>query len=207
MKIEINLKIIFAILIFLLINNLSTYIIFLIFVLIHEFSHLIVGLILGGKPKRMILSVFGVSLEFYSYVKAKSLYKIIFYLIGPFVNIIIACFIYFNYSRDNIMIEKIMIINFAIGTFNLIPILPLDGGKIIKEVLKLIFNSKNANRLSIYISKTILILITGIYGVLIIKIQNLSILFLIIYLWYLYKIEEKKYYIYMKTYKSIGNMI
>ena len=75
MKIEINLKIIFAILIFLLINNLSTYIIFLIFVLIHEFSHLIVGLILGGKPKRMIVSVFGVSLEFYSYVKAKSLYN------------------------------------------------------------------------------------------------------------------------------------
>ena len=207
MKIEINLKIILAILLFLLIENLDVYLIFLTFILIHEMCHLVVGIILGGKPKKMTISLFGVSLEFYSYVKAKTLYKIIFYAIGPFANIFIASFINFCCEDGNIILERIMIINYSIGFFNLIPILPLDGGKIVKEILKLIFNIQNASKISIYISKAILMIITTLYSVLIIKIKNITILFLIMYLWHLYKIEERKYNIFLKTSKAIENMI
>ena len=69
MKIEINLKIILVLILFLLLNNIDTYIIFLIFILIHELAHLFVGIMIGGKPRKLNLNQLGVSLEFYSYGK------------------------------------------------------------------------------------------------------------------------------------------
>lgn len=207
MKIEINLKIVFALLLFLMIKNLNTYLIFLIFILIHEFAHLIVGITLGGKPKKMVISVFGVSLEFYSYVKAKSFYKIIFYAIGPITNILIALLLSCIYTEKNLLIEKIITTNYMIGIFNLIPILPLDGGKIVKEIFKIFFKLETANKISIYGSKVILTIVSLVYSVLIIKIKNIAILFLIIYLWYLYTLEERKFLIYLKTNNAIKKMI
>ena len=206
MKIEINLKIIFAILLFFLIKNLNTYLFFLLFILIHELAHLIVGIIIGGKPKKMEISAFGVSLEFYSYDKVRSIYKIIFFVIGPLVNIIIGIAMLCLKTNNIIATDNIIIINFAIGIFNLIPILPLDGGKILKEFLKIILKEEKSNEIAIRISKMILILISLIYSVLIIKVKNIFILLLIIYLWYLYLKEEKKYYIYLKTKKAIKNV-
>ena len=95
----------------------------------------------------------------------------------------------------------------AIGIFNLMPILPLDGGKIIKEILKCFFKTEKVNRFIIYFSKCYLMLISFIYGILIIKIKNIMILILILYLWHLYFIEEKKYHIYEKMNNSIKNII
>lgn len=207
MKIEINLKIIFAIILFLIVKNLNTYLIFFIFILIHEIAHLIVGILLGGKPKKMVISVFGVSLEFYSYKKTSPIYRIIFFGIGPLVNILFAIVFVYVFKEKNALIEKIIITNFAIGIFNLIPILPLDGGKIIKEILKIFLKVETANKIAIYVSKVILILFSLVYSVLIIKIKNIIILFLIIYLWYLYSVEERKYLIYLKTNEAIKNMI
>ena len=51
MKIEINLKIIFVFLLFVLLNNIDTYIIFLIFIIIHEISHLTIAILIGAVPK------------------------------------------------------------------------------------------------------------------------------------------------------------
>lgn len=207
MKIEINLKIILAILLFLLIDNINTYLIFLFFILVHEIAHLIVGIALGGKPNKLTISLFGVSLNFYSYSKTKILYKIIFYAIGPIVNIIIATLIMWLIKEQLFIIKKIIIINYAIGIFNLLPILPLDGGNIIKEFLKIFFDTEKATKITIYFSKVILVIITLVYSILIIKIKNIIILFLIVYLWYLYGEEERKYHMYLKAKESINNIL
>ena len=135
MKIEINLKIFIVLILFFLTNNISTYLIFLFFMLIHEISHLMIGILIGGKPKKMSLDIFGISLEFNSYGKTKCLYNLLFYFSGPFINILIALIIYmFFYELENVYL--IIYTNLAIGLFNLIPILPLDGGKILREILK-----------------------------------------------------------------------
>lgn len=197
MKIEINLKIILVLILFLIIRNINTYLIFILFILIHEFAHLFVGICIGGKPKKLILSPFGASLEFYTYGNNNSIARIIFFLIGPFVNFFIA-FLLLNFD---IKLDKIIFTNLAIGMFNLIPILPLDGGKIIREVLKIFFGIEKSNNYTMIISKIILIMISFFYAVVIIKIKNIMILFLLIYLWYLYVIEEKKLYLY-NTIKS-----
>lgn len=206
MKIEINLKIVFAIIFFFMINNINFYLIFLLFIIIHEIAHLIVGILLGGVPSRMIISMLGVSIEFYSYGKNKTLHRIVFFLIGPFINFIIGYFA--NKFIMQTEIKKIIVYtNYAIALFNLVPILPLDGGKILKEILKLFLGFEKANTIMIIISKCFLVILSLIYSALIIKIKNIMILFLIIYLWYLYIIEEKKYYLYVKTKKAIENII
>lgn len=70
MKIEINLKIILILVLFLLINKIDVYAIFLIFIIIHEIVHALVGILLGFKPKVFKLNPLGVLIEFYSYNNA-----------------------------------------------------------------------------------------------------------------------------------------
>ena len=75
-------------------------IIFLFFIVVHEISHMIAGIIIGGKPKKISLNPFGLSLEFYYYGKDNFLYKIFFYLSGPMINLLIAIILYYmkNYN-------------------------------------------------------------------------------------------------------------
>ncbi len=206
MKIEINLKIIPVLILFLLLNNIDTYIIFLIFILIHELAHLFIGIMIGGKPRKLNLNPLGVSLEFYSYGKNKLIYKVLFYLAGPFVNFIIAIiFMYLEGIKGEY--EKIIYTNLAICIFNLIPILPLDGGKILKEILRVILGIGPSNKFMIVFSKCFLFAITFTYSIVIVKLKNVYLLILIGYLWYLYHIEEKKYNIFKKTSDSIKRVI
>ncbi len=206
MKIEINLKILLMLLLFFIFKNINMYCIFIIFIIIHEIAHLIVGLKIGGIPKKMTLNPFGISLEFYSYGKNNCLSKIIFYLIGPIANLICAI-IFINLKNYSFYREEIIYTNLAIFMFNLIPIYPLDGGKIINEILKIFIDTSKSNEIMIIFSKLVLVIISFTYSIFIIKIKNIMILFLILYLWYLFIIEEKKYEIYKKTKDSVRKIV
>lgn len=202
MKIEISLKIIFAVILFFLFNNLNVYLIFLFFVLIHEIAHLIVGLMIGGKAEKLYITPLGVSLEIYSYGKSNSLNKILFYLSGPLINLILSIG-FFYLKIDDVIKEKLIYTNLAICFFNLLPILPLDGGKLLKEIFAILFKPEISNDIIIVFSKLFLGIISLVYSVLIIKVKNIYILILLIYLWYLFLIEEKKYAILKKTRSEI----
>ena len=198
MKIEINLKIIIVLILCFIIKNINAYMIFLIFIIIHEIAHLIVGICIGGIPQKLSLNPFGVSLELYLYGKIKTINKIIFYLSGPIINLLIA-FIFFKFANAKYWSILIIYTNLAICFFNLIPIFPLDGGKVMKEILKEIIGVENSNKCVLLISKIFLTIVTFLYSFLIIKIKNIFVLVLIIYMWYIFFMEEKKYYIYEKA--------
>lgn len=206
MKIEINLKIILVFILFIIFNNISTYIIFIIFIAIHELAHMIAGIMIGGKPKKISLNPFGLSLEFYSYGKEKFLYKIFFFSAGPLINLLIALCLYF-FKDYQFFRQEIIYTNLAIGIFNLIPIVPLDGGKILKEILKKILGLEKATKFIIIFSKSILTVVSFLYSIYIVEIKNIMIFFLLLYLWYLYILEERKYYIYKKASDSIKKLI
>lgn len=124
------------------------------------------------------------------------------YLSGPISNFIIPAVVYYLNIENE---EKIKIIytNLSLCIFNLLPIIPLDGGNVLKEILKSKFNNLKANKINLYISKISLALLTFIYSIAIIKIKNISILILILYLWYLNFVEEKKIELLEKTYKIV----
>lgn len=202
MKIEINLKIFFIIILFFVFNYLDTYIIFLIFVIFHELAHLIWGLVIGGRPKCIYLNPLGISLEFYSYGKDKSYNKLILFLIGPLINLLFAI-IFWKFNLFMKYNQKIIYTNLALAFFNLLPIIPLDGGKILLEIIKLFSNSDFASKFIMIFSKFFLIITTLGYSILILKMKNIFVLIVLVYLWILYLREEKKYELYERVKKSL----
>ena len=207
MKIEINLKIILFIILFIMLNKIDIYMLFIIFILCHELAHMLIGIFLGFKPKTLALNPLGVSIEFYNYDENKKnncIKRIFTYFAGPISNFVF-CFIFCFINIDMEKKTQIIYTNLLIGSFNLIPILPLDGGKILKEFLKLFYNSKIASIFMIYFSKSILIAITLIYSIAIFYMKNIVIFLLIVYLWYLYIIEEKRERLIIRVFEIIEN--
>ena len=64
MHIKIDLKIFIFALLFLLTNRIDIYASIMLFALIHELGHLLLGLILGFKPKNIVIMPYGVKLNF-----------------------------------------------------------------------------------------------------------------------------------------------
>ena len=114
----------------------------MLFAILHEFGHLAVGLILGFKPKGINIMPMGLSACFHiksenynenvKNAKIITLKKLIIAISGPATNfLIIIFFIFYNIGFLNITRDEIIYTNLLIGIFNLIPIYPLDGGRII----------------------------------------------------------------------------
>lgn len=187
MKIEIDLRIIFLVLLFVFTSQTYIYLLFIAFIFFHEMAHIIVGKISGLEIESISFGIFGFSAQIYNYGEEKVLSKIFTYLAGPSCNLILALIFYLNKSR----IELIQI-NLILGVLNLLPILPLDGGRILKEIIKIFYGHKVSTIFMVKFTKFILVLLSLLYSIIILKIKNIAILFLMFYLWWLYIIEERK---------------
>ena len=194
MQIKIDLKICAALLIFFWSNQLEIYLIFMLFAIVHELGHLFIGLILGFKPKGINLMPMGLSICFQiksknynvNIKKAKiiTLKKLIIAFSGPLTNfMIVILFMIYNIEILNIKREEIVYANLIIGFFNLIPIYPLDGGRIIKYIIHIKKNLRKSYKYTNCISNITLITITAISSIAILYFKNIAILLIVIYLW------------------------
>ena len=186
MKLKIDLKIIIFLIIFYFTGQIKIYIWSLFFCLVHELGHLLVGYILGFKPLEMEIMPFGFFIKLIANYKdynkkiGKSnlvqLKTIFVAIAGPTVNLL---FIIFS------KIDIIIYINLIILILNLIPIFPLDGGRIIKSLSKICFKEKMANKISCAISYGSIIILTAICSIIILYIKNIALLLILSYLWIL----------------------
>lgn len=211
MKIRIDLKIFIFAILFYLTKQIEIYALLMIFALLHECGHLIAGLILKFKPEKINIMPMGVSISFkipiddYN-IKIKnanllSIKKIIIALSGPIINIIIAIIlIFFDFNLDEIKRLNIIYANIIICIFNLLPIYPLDGGRILKQIIKIKYGVINSIKYTNKIQNLIMILVTIISSIAIYYFKNISILFIIIYLWILVINENRRYKIRSKIY-------
>ena len=212
MRFRIDLKIFIFLILFYFTKQIKLYAMIMIFALIHEFGHLLAGVIMGMKPEKIEVMPFGVSISFKINVdeyneKIKNgnvleIKKIIVALAGPITNfiiILISC----NLNLDLIKSMLIIYTNFLIMIFNLLPIYPLDGGRILKGILHIIVGKRNAEKYINTISKIMVIVITAVSSILILYIQNISIFLIDIYLWYLVIKEDFKHKRREEIYKKI----
>lgn len=208
MRLKIDLKIFLFLLLFLITSQFEIYIIVMIFAVIHEIGHLITGILLKFKVEEMQLTPMGISLGFKIETKEYNkkikkgnrlnIKKAIIAIAGPVINLIIICILmivnYFFPNFLDIYVYQICIYsNLIIAIFNLIPIYPMDGGRIIYEMLKIFKGYKKAYKLTYLMSKTVLIILTIISSISILYLKNISILFIIGYLWFLEFQEIRRY--------------
>ena len=206
MSIKLDLKIFLFLFLFLLTSQLEMYLLLMLFAIIHELGHLAAGLILKFKPEEIKLTPVGLQIQFkvsneeykLNNVKSYTIKKAIIALAGPLTNFIIAT-IMIAIAQINIGLQYTYIFslivysNLLIAMFNLIPIYPMDGGRVVKEILSIIFGKKKAYKITYMISKTVLILLTAVASIAILYIHNIAILIIIAYLWYLEIAEIRKY--------------
>ena len=202
MKIRIDLKILFFLALFYFTKQIKIYLLVLGFAFLHELAHMLVGLLLGFKPKLIEIMPFGFSLnltpkkeDFETKIKKSNLVELKYIYVavaGPLLNLIIATlFSYIRLKVNSEIIDLITYSNLIIFIFNLIPIYPLDGGRVINSVLKINRGSLIANKTMKIIKKVTIILLTIASSIAILYLKNIAILLIIVYLWILaWKGEE-----------------
>ncbi len=201
MSVKIDLKIFLFVFLFLLTSQIEIYILLMIFAIIHELGHLIAGLILKFKTDEIRITPFGLQIKFncnYNNTKEFTIKKAIIALAGPLTNFVIAAILIIlgkiNTNLQYTYLYKLVIYsNLLIGIFNLLPIYPMDGGRILKEILKIAYGNKKAYKITYIISKTMIIILTAISSILILYLKNISIILILMYLWYLEILEIRKY--------------
>lgn len=182
MRIRIDLKIIIFLIIFYFTNQLRIYLIIMFFCILHEIGHLISGLILKMKLEKIEIMPFGLSISFYMDFNNSKIKDIIVALAGPTTSLVLAIL-----CRDinlvYITTQEAVYSNLLILLFNLIPLYPLDGGRIIKGILNKKLGVANSNRLINKISYITMIILTVISSICVFYYKNLAIFFVCIFLW------------------------
>lgn len=212
MKFRIDLKIFVFLILFYFTKQIELYACIMIFALIHEIGHLVAGILMGMKPEKLELMPFGISISFKINVKQynqkikngnmQEIKKIIVALAGPITNFLIIL-ITFNLKLEAIKAIIIIYTNLLIMIFNLLPIYPLDGGRILKGILHINIGKRKAEKYVNIISNITVITIATISSILILYIQNISIFLIDIYLFYLVIKENLKYKRREEIYKKI----
>lgn len=195
MQIKIDLKIFIFVVIFCFTHQIEIYVLLMLFALLHELGHLIAGVMLKLKPKKIQLNPCGVEITFENISKGINKKipqkRILIALAGPLVNlflIIIALFLPLGIHKDIIIYANVILL-----FVNLLPIYPLDGGRILKNILHRKLGYWEAVEITNKISNLITVILTITASISIFYFKNIAILLIILYLWMLIIKENRRY--------------
>lgn len=100
---------------------------------IHECAHILVAKMCGTEIDGVEILPFGITMRVaQNYIK-DTMWEIKIALAGPVSNFLIAYFTYGLY--DGVYREYIITASLVMGIFNILPALPLDGGRILRAML------------------------------------------------------------------------
>lgn len=207
MVLKIDLKIFIFFVLFYLTKQIKLYATIMVLCVIHELGHVVMGLIMGFKIEKVELMPMGLSVSFKinvddynKKIKKGSILqfkKIAIASAGPFTNLIMLLIVLnIDINLQIVSNEVLAYANILIMLFNLLPIYPLDGGRIFKELIHIFEGSIKSKIYMQKVSKAVMILITMAGSIAIIYLKNVAIFFIIIYMWIVVANENRRNVIY-----------
>lgn len=201
MRLRIDLKIFVFLVLFYFTKQIQIYLVIMFFSLIHELGHLLIGLLLKMKPESLEIMPYGLSVSFR--INSKDISKnigkanlleiktIIIALAGPIVSFILTI-LYLKIKPLYISQQDAIYANILISLFNLIPIYPLDGGRMIKGILHIYLGNIQALIKINKISNIVMIILTIISSIAVYYYKNIAIFLICIVLWTIVIQENKE---------------
>lgn len=151
---------------------------------------------MGERPDKIEMTPFGFFMSFMPNTersnKESIRANILIALAGPLTNLILI-FIFLGLHISFIGRDIAVYINLIIFGFNLFPIYPLDGGRVLESILEIKYGITKANIYINKISNIYIILLTMVSSIALYYFKNISILLIIGYLWLLVLKENRNF--------------
>src|SRR5699024_986191 len=176
--------------------------IILLIVLLHELGHYLMAQFFNWRINRIMLWIFGGVMETDEHGSKPFREEFLVTIAGPVQHLFIYLLLYMNsfgvmHIISSPIVDLIFYYNTMILIFNLLPIWPLDGGKLLFLILSTFFPFRKAYNMNLLIS------MIGSFLLLVIHIFlfsfNLSALLIFVFLFMENKIEwQKRYYVFIR---------
>ena len=129
-------------------GNIRDFLVFSLIIFVHELGHIFFGILFSWKIDKVVILPIGGLTIFNIFINTSLFEQFIVTLIGPVFQIVF----YLIINHFFILSDSVIYYNFALLIFNLLPIYPLDGSKILNVFLCLFFPFKYSHLILCFIS-------------------------------------------------------
>lgn len=154
-KIELSYSFIFIAFSFIITGHFINFIIFFSIIFIHELGHVFIAKLFNVKINKIIFYPYG-GITKLDYLININIYKELLISIGGFIFQGIYYLLIYKLYTSGYIREYVYILfykyHYSIFIFNILPIIPLDGFKILNTIINYIFNYNLSNYISVVIS-------------------------------------------------------
>ena len=171
---------------FLLTGQFINLLIFTSLIVIHELGHYLSSKIFNIEVKNITIYPYGGITKLNSVIDIDLTKELIISISGIIMQTIYYFIIYILYKNNIIrpyVFELFNKYHYSIVLFNLIPIYPLDGGRIIKGILHIELGKDKSEYIINSISKTTIVIFTIISSIAVYCLKNVAIFLVCIFLW------------------------
>lgn len=163
------------------------FILFSLIIIVHELGHILMGILFKWKIDKVIILPFGALTVFNEDLNRKTNEEAWIVIMGPIFQIVFTFFLYELINESDVLYYSSSIL-----CFNLLPIFPLDGSKILNLILNKIVSFKRSHVLIIVISLIVI-------GILVLE-SNFNLLLCLIIIFLLMRIFSE-----IKNHESLFN--
>lgn len=153
-------------------------------IIIHELGHLFISYCFKWNLDKITIYPFGGCVRFNEKINRPIMEELLILLGGPFFQILLFFIVYILYTNGFVSYRNFLIFknyHYTLLVFNLLPVYPLDGGRIVNLFFNLFFPYKIGNKINIVISSFSLVLLFFCYKSLNFLLMSILIFFELVF--------------------------